>query len=274
MQHIRPFFNKSQPRSFQIVSDLHLEVGKQYNNVSIPPSAPFLILAGDIGCLADYDAYLSFLARQTTSFETVFLILGNHEFFGLSLVAGLEQARRLENEEVFGGKLVLLHQKRFDIPGSSITILGCTLWSEIDGDAREIVRAKVKDFSKIGGRTLDEHNADHESDLTWLRTQIEEIRKENEEVKTSEERKQILVVTHHAPSMQETARPEQVNNPWSSAFATDILKEGEWENVKLWVFGHTHFSTEFEKFGVKVVSNQRGYVLPGMAESKDKNFDV
>ncbi|KAH8672125.1 ser/Thr protein phosphatase-like protein superfamily [Tricladium varicosporioides] len=274
MQRIHSFLNKSQPISFQIVSDLHLEVGQQYDSFTIPTIAPFLILAGDIGSLADFDAYLSFLCRQTKNFEKVFLVLGNHEFFGLASAAALERARKLESEEVLGGKLVLLHKKRFDIPESSVTILGCTLWSKIDEAARDIVQEKVKDFTKIEGRTVDEHNADHESDLTWLRKQIESIRKENNEFAIAEESRRILVITHHAPSMQETARPGQRNNPWSSAFATDLLRLGEWANVKIWIFGHTHFTTEFEKIGIKVMSNQRGYVLPGMVDSKDKNFDM
>jgi hypothetical protein len=54
-----------------------------------------------------------------------------------------------------------------------------------------------------------------------------------------------------------------VNNPWTPAFATEILSPDRWQSVKLWIYGHTHFSNDFDKNGVRVVSNQRGYVLPG-----------
>ncbi|RFU27231.1 hypothetical protein B7463_g9118, partial [Scytalidium lignicola] len=146
---ISSLFSKSSSPSFQILSDLHLEVGQQYISFKIPISAPYLILAGDIGRLIDYDSYLVFLAAQTAQFEQVFLILGNHEFYGLSFTAGLEQAQKLEHEEVLGGRLILLHQKRFDIPNSRVTILGCTLWSKILEDAKQVVRMRVKDFEKI-----------------------------------------------------------------------------------------------------------------------------
>src|SRR3954465_12501273 len=96
MEKIRCWFTKSESPSCQILSDLHLEVGQQYGSFKIPPAAPYLILAGDIGRLIDYDAYLGFLAIQTTNFDKVFLVLGNHEFYSLSFTTGLVQARKLE----------------------------------------------------------------------------------------------------------------------------------------------------------------------------------
>lgn len=51
--------------SFQINSRLHLEVGQQYSFFKIPASAPYLVLAGDIDPLVDYDSYLDVLKTQT-----------------------------------------------------------------------------------------------------------------------------------------------------------------------------------------------------------------
>ncbi|KAI9163648.1 hypothetical protein HJFPF1_05270 [Paramyrothecium foliicola] len=48
----------------QILSDLHLEVGQQYSAPAFPASPPLLLLAGDVGCLADKDEYLKFLQRR------------------------------------------------------------------------------------------------------------------------------------------------------------------------------------------------------------------
>ncbi|EFW18683.1 conserved hypothetical protein [Coccidioides posadasii str. Silveira] len=36
------------------MSDLHLEVGQHYKTFIIPRAAPYLVLAGDIGCLRNY----------------------------------------------------------------------------------------------------------------------------------------------------------------------------------------------------------------------------
>ncbi|MCJ1345505.1 hypothetical protein MMC31_003712 [Peltigera leucophlebia] len=269
MQRIRSFWRREPSTSFQINSDLHLEVGQQYSSFQIPASAPYLVLAGDIGRLADYDSYLDFLRTQTEQFELVFLVLGNHEFYSSTFTAGLESAGKLEKEPCLNGRLVLLHQTRYDLPNSGLVVLGCTLWSKVPAEVNEIVKAKVKDFQKIEGWTVGHHNAAHESDLSWLRQQIVSVQTENKESQKGESERSILVITHHAPLVSGTSSPDQAKNPWTPAFATDILSQGNWTNVKAWVFGHTHYTTELKKGGVKVVSNQRGYVLPGAATGQE-----
>lgn len=274
------FFRRSPRSSFQILSDLYLEVGRQSSSFVVPPSAPYLILAGDIGRLIDYELYLEFLAKQAAQFKRIFLVLGNHEFYGLSYHAGLESAQKLENEEALNGKLVLMHQRRYDISDTETTILGCTLWSAVPASAKEVVRMRVKDFEKIEAWTVDDHNASHEADNTWLRHQTLQIQRQNESKAKGQRTTNILVVTHHAPSVQKTSSPKNVGNPWSSAFATELLGDACWSEVKAWVFGHTHFTTQFERNGIKVLSNQRGYVLPGSKEGNNKQrngkmeFDV
>lgn len=137
MNKIRSIFTKPENGvTFQILSDLHLEVCEQYSSFDINPSADYLVLAGDIGRLVDYELLLQFLFVQTTRFKLVFLVLGNHEFYGTSFITGIESAKRLEKEISLEGKLILLQKRRYDIPDSTITILGCTLWSKIPGEKR------------------------------------------------------------------------------------------------------------------------------------------
>lgn len=140
-------FDKSST-SFQVLSDLHLEINEQYLSFEIPVCAKNLILAGDVGRLVDYDNYRDFLRKQTDRFELVFLILGNHEFYHDTFAAGLQKTRQLEQEPSLNGRLILLHRGRYDIPGSRVTIFGCTLWSKVPDKAEDIVRSKIQDFKK------------------------------------------------------------------------------------------------------------------------------
>lgn len=255
---------------FQILSDLHLEVNQQYSSFDIPAHAKYLLLAGDIGRLADYTEYRVFLENQVSNFELVILVLGNHEFYNGSFESGLQAARRLEQEPSLHGRLILFHQRRYDVPDTQITILGCTLWSRVPEESKDIVHYKIQDYQRIENWTVDAHNAAHESDLSWLRKEVQAIHDENKS-KASKDRRSVLVVTHHAPSLHKTSSPQYRKSPWSVAFATDLLLQ-PWEGVQVWVFGHTHYSTEFREKGIRVVSNQRGYVLPWITEGK--GFDV
>lgn len=275
MKRLREWLNG--PRTnFQILSDLHLEVGSQYTTYTIPATAPYLILAGDIGCLADYDLYLAFLARIAPSFDKILLVLGNHEFYSLTYEQGIEAGRWLEKEAILNGKLVLLHQGVFEVPHSSITILGCTLWSHIPKESEDVVVSKVKDYKNIESWTVEQHNIAHKSDLMWLIRTFQSIQHTNlvHVMQETGLQRQLIVVTHHAPLLKGTSRPEHESNPWTCAFATDVLNDDRWgwDGVKWWVFGHTHFSTEFteSESGVRVVSNQRGYALSGNADNEKK----
>ncbi|EEQ33660.1 ser/Thr protein phosphatase [Microsporum canis CBS 113480] len=61
------------PVDFQYISDLHLEDGQLYETFVVPRTAPYLILAGDIGCLRNYKEYVTFLAAQCAQFGHVFI---------------------------------------------------------------------------------------------------------------------------------------------------------------------------------------------------------
>ncbi|KAI3391898.1 hypothetical protein diail_6638 [Diaporthe ilicicola] len=195
------------------MSDLHLEVGQQYLTFNFDVTAPNLVLAGDIGRLVDYDGYVSFWQKQTARYNRMFLVLGNHEFYGTPF---------------------------------------------IPEDSARAVAAVVNDFKKIEGWSIEKHNANHAEDLTWLR---DEVQNHNAHNKT-------LVVTHYAPLINKTASPQHKGNSIKSAFATDLLldmTDSLWSLVRYWVFGHTHWTTQFRVKDTQVVSNQRGYqdVFPG-----------
>lgn len=257
---------EDQRSRLQIVSDLHLEVGCQYATFSIPVTAPYLVLAGDIGRLLDYDELLhDFLAPLVPRYRRVFYVLGNHEFFGMSYAEGIEAAQCLENEPSLQGKLTLLNCGRWteeergaacNTSSPRLTVIGCTLWSWVPEEARDIVQAKVGDFRKMTARTVADHNAQHRLEAAWLRRQVEETRQNSQSV--------VCVVTHHAPSLQGTSRPEHATNPWTSGFATEMLGEegGPWsEGVDLWVYGHTHHCVDQVCHGVRLLANQRGYAI-------------
>ncbi|RYP78941.1 hypothetical protein DL769_003106 [Monosporascus sp. CRB-8-3] len=249
----------------QILSDLHLEVGQQYSSYIFPVSAPFLLLGGDVGRLIDYDGYLNFLEAQVSRYEKVFLVLGNHEFYGLDYESGLDKARRLSEEPSLASTLILLNRTRWDDPGSRLTILGCTLWSAIPEEAYGIVESKVNDFKKIHKWTAQKHNEVHAEEAAWLRKQVTQMASQDDKAK-----RRLLVATHHAPCVEGTSRPEHSRNPWMPAFATDLVDQEGWDGVKTWVFGHTHYSTNLLRNGIRLVANQRGYVLPGSTSQREE----
>jgi Calcineurin-like phosphoesterase len=285
---------------FQYVSDLHLEVGQQYSSYQIPPCAPYLILAGDIGRIVpDYDGLSAFLAIQCQNFEKVLYVLGNHEFYGSTRAQSLAAAEKLRQDPRLLERLVIMNQTRLDIndSGETLTVLGCTLHSHITPQHADIVKAKIQDFRKIQSWTVDEHNAEHVNDLGWLKAQLKDVCDQERVTDTVDatdnsnligQKCKIIVVTHYAPIRKGSSRTEHEENPWTDAFATELLdppgdppregmgtaRDGDSENVLLavdaWIFGHTHHTTSLRRGNVRVVSNQRGYVFPGQEKGSQE----
>lgn len=240
------------------MSDLHLEVFQEYAAFDIQPHAPRLVLAGDIGRFADYEKFRDFLRSVCQKFEEVYLVLGNHEFFGASQEEGLRRADEMQQEPGLKDKLIVMNQKRVDL--GDVTILGCTLHSKVPPEAEEIVRNKVGDFRHIRDWTVANHNAAHAADVKWLEEEIACIRQTESGLK-----RKIVVISHHAPAVKGTSKPIYEGSPWSSAFATDLIGTEErscLDEVQWWIFGHTHYSTDRVCGRVRLVSNQRGYVFP------------
>jgi hypothetical protein len=245
----------------QILSDLHLETPKAYDILEIIPTALFLALIGDIGCVKDPE-YLPFIQRQLSKFEVVFLLLGNHEPYNSSWGTTRGKLRQFEkdvgaeNPEGNLGSFVLLDQTRHDL-SPSITVLGCTLFSHILPHQAESVSFGLNDFYHIEDWTVEKHNEAHTADLRWLNAQVESM------TRTEADRK-IIILTHHSPTISSEAMdPAHSRSIISSGFTTDLSGEVCWtsRNVKAWVFGHTHFNCDFieKESGKRVLTNQRGY---------------
>ena len=92
------------------------------------------------------------------------------------------------------------------------------------------------------------------------------------DIAREEPHRRVVVMTHHAPTVEGTSDPKYAGGPTNSAFATEMVGSVVWRAgvVKVWMFGHTHWCCDFEREGVRVVSNQRGYKegAPGFLPDK------
>lgn len=248
--------------TFQILSDLHLELPAAYDIFELEPQAPYLALLGDIGYVKDA-GFFDFLHKQLRAFRLVFLVLGNHEPYHSSWTDAITEVNRfrIESEAAFArgetmGQLIFLNRTRYDI-SPSVTILGCTLFSRITEPQAEMVSFGLNDFYHTKDWTIETHREAHLADLAWLNGEVDSISR-------SEPERKIIVFTHYCPSADDNViDPKHRDSKISSGFMSDLSSEPCWtrEAVKLWAFGHTHFNCDFEDLGTgkRVLSNQRGY---------------
>ena len=170
------------------------------------------------------------------------------------------------------GRFVLLDRTRHDL-SPTLTVLGCTLWSRLAREHVDAIHLSLNDFRMIARFTPQAYQAEHARDAAWLAKSIKRIQRE-------EPHRRIVVMTHHAPTVEDTSDPKFVGGQMNSAFATELTREGWWRaaetgrgGLKVWMFGHTHWPCDFERRGVRVVSNPRGYRSAG-EDGYDPGFVV
>ncbi len=222
---------KSIVQKFQLLSDLHLE-----NQSSLPlvtPTAPYLVLAGNIGNPTS-PTYYKFLTSVSSKFETVFLVLGLTEYEVLTLdsVKGfiLNQLKtfRLDNVHV-------LDNGYFDltIDDVPVRIIGSTFWPFIQrpcpvrlGSVRVKTKTAYTNFSNVV-------NNEHERCFWYLAHFI---------AMAKDDGRKVIIITHFIPDFSLVA-PHIDRSLIEYVASNDAFVMFDLP-VIAWLYGHTdeHFT--------------------------------
>eukprot|EP01089_Gocevia_fonbrunei_P011505 TRINITY_DN2488_c0_g1_i1.p1 TRINITY_DN2488_c0_g1~~TRINITY_DN2488_c0_g1_i1.p1 ORF type:complete len:185 (-),score=3.87 TRINITY_DN2488_c0_g1_i1:94-648(-) len=100
--------------------------------------------------------------------------------------------------------------------------------------------------------TVNQTNAWHAEQVQWLKKKINEH---------TEHKRQVVVLTHHAPSSFQCLWPNARDERQKYMQFDDLEDSLMGGSVKLWCFGHTHWSSDYIRNGTRVVSNQMGYIM-------------
>jgi len=147
----------------QICSDLHLEFANNREWIKQNPLIPkgdILIIAGDTFYLERKYEDLDFIKKVSDEFESVFLIPGNHEYYGgFDISNALESTYREIKENV-----LMINNNKIEIKG--IDFIFSTMWSKIQRNISEVMTGMM-DFRKIKFKD-EKFNIDHFNELHEL----------------------------------------------------------------------------------------------------------
>ena len=152
---------------FQYCSDIHLEfydlfhrdsaIENNFETIIKPGAAPYLILPGDIG-QPHLPLFRQFFEWCSKHWQEVFYVTGNHEYYSSEkpplpmdfiedeiayALRGLDNVHWL-CQGCPGGTMSR------DISGTDVTIVGTTLWTYIDEEDEQNVKAHMMDYRVIG----------------------------------------------------------------------------------------------------------------------------
>ena len=242
---------------FQLLSDLHLEMGTYY---TIKPKAPYLLLAGDIG-YPESQIFKDFIKQCAKKFDKVFYTSGNHEYYQIKKnIKSIQEIDKIireickEYDNVF-----YLQNDYYDL--DDIRILGCTLWSNINEND-----LLTNDYRYI-------YNFD--KNLITISDTIEMFNKNKEYINLIVEssNKQILIMTHHLPSYK-MILPKFQSSLYKSHFASDLEYLFRFP-VITWVCGHSHGFNKCNINNIPCIMNGIGYPSePRQGASINYTFEI
>lgn len=247
----------------QIASDLHIDCWLRAGR-PVPfaqdSRADALVLAGDLCNGLDGAAlgWLTALAKRRLWPQGIFVVLGNHDHYGLRIDAAGEAWSRLERA---CARLHVLDRRCAAYPlrlrdGRPLRIAGCTLWSDFNrGNPLEMLAwgstpdcRWIQSGTPERAATPDDLYTEHGADRAWL-----------ESLCPGSDASPLLVVTHHAPSLR-SADARYSNN---GAFVSDLDDLVRRLSPVAWVHGHTHAIHDYLVGATRVIARPIGY--PGEA---------
>jgi predicted phosphodiesterase len=231
----------------QYMSDLHLEF------LNEPPfirkKSDVLCLCGDIGYPFS-NIYRDFLISVNNTFEKVFLISGNHEYYNLGPNKGksMDQINYQIESIILSNNLTnisFLNNSYEDYKGFRFT--GTILWSHINNPYY-----LVNDFGQIDNMNIEFYNHLHAKSCKFIEDTI------------SRSEIPIIMLTHHMPSYDliEDVYKTSSYNKFNQCFASDCSKYFV-HPVKIWIYGHTHKQKVSLFNNIKFVCNPGGYPEEG-----------
>ncbi|MCK9596164.1 metallophosphoesterase [Candidatus Pacearchaeota archaeon] len=218
----------------KLISDIHAEFhadnGKDFCKRLPVDNAEILIICGDLGQSQSVDICLSILSKK---FPHIIYVLGNHEYYGLSLFAGKTKYTNIcnsfKNVYLLDNSFITIEEQRF---------FGGTMWFPkvdlIDFYKKYISDSKlIKDFGNV-----------------FVENQkfIEAFEKTNAN---------DIIVTHHLPSYNCVGK-QWKHSKLNMFFVCDMEKYIIDKKPKLWCAGHTHVSCDTLVDGTRIVVNCHG----------------
>ena len=217
------------------VSDVHL------GGAGAPPLPKYrrdvCILVGDIGEI-DSRLYRWYLTEIRKRFKHVIMVMGNHEYYGVTFAEGLERAQEITKE--FDIHLLDVNLGTENLVIDGVTFWGSTLWTDFNKNdffARNAFVNNLNDSKIIKGFTADESLRQHQISVEKINWNAD------------------VVISHHRPIFRKHIDLEISDNTYS--FCCTTLEDRIYDSkIKYWFFGHTHDNSCIDVGGTKVVSNQ------------------
>lgn len=217
----------------QFISDLH----ETYP--LIEPQGDYIALLGDVTSPfnPDYENYLYYLSSL---FKGVFVVMGNHEYYGNIMNDTNNKMNEMCNKF---SNVFLLNNSSVIING--YLIVGSTLWSNTTNEAFDNLNCgkmiKMRSNKKMD---IIDYLVLHDNSVKFIQAEV------SRGLPT-------IILTHYAPLHEMNGNSF---NYLTSGFSSDLSFINS-DNIIAWLSGHTHNCLTIRKNGILYSSNCLGQIV-------------
>jgi predicted phosphohydrolase len=210
------------------------------------------VLCGDVVIAKDIDKYHSSIQTASKEYESVVVIAGNHEFYGMEW----HKTHQVLQEFYSAFPNVLyLNNTHCEING--IWWYGSTVWTHIQPQEGLVCESMMNDYRLIKYYSKGVYRKLRASDTTY---QHQYSIRALQEFLDQHKSDKVVVLSHHAPTHL-SVHPQYSGNALNVCYHNNlgnfILSNPQ---VQLWLHGHTHHECDYLIGNTRVVCNPRGYV--------------
>jgi len=248
------------------MSDLHLEMrnrnwvkkilcSKIKISNKLPGTYYILVLAGDIGN-PYMDSWKELIKHCHVVFDVVLYVSGNHEYYHRRAERSMGEVDEyiLNSFKVYGNVYYLNNQYmdvNLESPKRTVRFIGTTLWTRISDTQKDAVMNTLNDFRNIYSESgklwsIDSLNAMCSRNCSYLSENTLNMY-------------DTVVISHHVPSPSLIPERYACYGSISNAYSVEMKELYQKDNVKYWIFGHSHGNTFKLMDGCLFVSNCMGY---------------
>ena len=250
----------------QVVSDMHMEMAPKgitlEHYIDIHDDTELLIIPGDMHNepvrIADE------LDRVSQEYNIyIIFVPGNHEYYTypVEYVHSVFEMAKNSSEKVF--------YFYGDNPDNTVffrgvQFTGYTLWSELENadiEDKLHIQELINDFSLIYENKQDYIPVSFDTVANWSHTHKQRLIKTQRSLFFEDflnETETPHVVITHFPVKQRCSHPDFKDSNFNPYYKTDFDLQ-EYNNIDIWISGHTHYNNDFIEDDVRFVSNQSGY---------------
>lgn len=262
----------------RIISDLHLDVNADYP-LKLADNKTKTVVCGDVA--GNFETASAWLDNNV---KNGVMVAGNHIVYNHSPHSIQYLTTQYEKCFPLTAPFSFLHNS-FKII-DDVVFVGGTLWTDYNlfgqeqqGISMWAAKRALNDFRYGQYNAKGFYEKETEEDIQPLQPEhcvkmFAATLKKIDEVCQQFADKKIVVVTHHAPSI-ESMPPHYQNSTLAPSYISNlddfILSR---QNIKLWCHGHIHAPADYQIGQCRVVCNPRGYVSQNENPAFAENFMV